>query len=119
MHNHHRSAIYIPARHAPLTGCCFGQRASQVTVFVGFLVATLAGVEGDAQSREKVLSFVIDGNGSATIVIPVTPDFWTTEGSEWLAEYVHRARVPYGQTFSDDDDRTWSEPAAMKDAHSV
>ncbi|MDA1052470.1 MAG: sialidase family protein [Planctomycetota bacterium] len=29
------------------------------------------------------------------------------------------SNVPYGQTFSDDDGRTWSEPAAMKDAHSV
>ena len=27
--------------------------------------------------------------------------------------------VPYGQTFSDDDGRTWSAPVAMKDAHSV
>ena len=119
MHNHHRIAIYIPDRRAALTGYCFGQRASQVAVFVGSLVATLADVEADAQSREEMLSFVIDGKGSATIVIPETPDFWTTEGSKWLAEYVHRARVPYGQTFSDDDGRTWSEPAAMEDAHSV
>ena len=29
------------------------------------------------------------------------------------------SNVPYGQTFSDDDGRTWSEPVAMKDAHSV
>ncbi len=29
------------------------------------------------------------------------------------------SNVPYGQTFSDDDGRTWSAPAAMKDAHSV
>lgn len=29
------------------------------------------------------------------------------------------SNVPYGQTFSDDDGRTWTEPAAMKDAHSV
>ncbi len=29
------------------------------------------------------------------------------------------SNVPYGQTFSDDDGRTWSTPAAMKDAHSV
>jgi hypothetical protein len=27
--------------------------------------------------------------------------------------------VPYGQTFSDDDGRTWSTPVAMKNAHSV
>jgi hypothetical protein len=27
--------------------------------------------------------------------------------------------VPYGQTFSDDDGRTWSEPVAMAEAHSV
>jgi hypothetical protein len=27
--------------------------------------------------------------------------------------------VPYGQTFSDDDGRTWSAPVAMKEAHSV
>ena len=29
------------------------------------------------------------------------------------------SNVPYGQTFSDDDGRTWTEPLAMKDAHSV
>lgn len=29
------------------------------------------------------------------------------------------SNVPYGQTFSDDDGLTWSEPVAMKDAHSV
>ena len=29
------------------------------------------------------------------------------------------SNVPYGQTFSDDDGRTWSAPVAMKDAHSV
>lgn len=29
------------------------------------------------------------------------------------------SNVPYGQTFSDDDGRTWSQPVAMKDAHSV
>jgi len=29
------------------------------------------------------------------------------------------SNVPYGQTFSDDDGKTWSEPVAMKDAHSV
>jgi hypothetical protein len=29
------------------------------------------------------------------------------------------SNVPYGQTFSNDDGRTWSEPLAMKDAHSV
>ena len=27
--------------------------------------------------------------------------------------------VPFGQTFSDDDGKTWSTPVAMKDAHSV
>ena len=27
--------------------------------------------------------------------------------------------VPYGQTFSDDDGRTWSAPVAMKETHSV
>ena len=29
------------------------------------------------------------------------------------------SNVPYGQTFSDDDGRTWSPPVAMQDAHSV
>lgn len=29
------------------------------------------------------------------------------------------SNVPYGQTFSDDDGKTWSTPVAMKDAHSV
>ncbi len=29
------------------------------------------------------------------------------------------SNVPYGQSFSDDDGRTWTVPAAMKDAHSV
>jgi hypothetical protein len=29
------------------------------------------------------------------------------------------SNVPFGQTFSNDDGRTWSEPLAMKDAHSV
>ena len=29
------------------------------------------------------------------------------------------SNVPYGQTFSEDDGRTWSAPVAMKDAHSV
>ena len=29
------------------------------------------------------------------------------------------SNVPYGQTFSDDDGKTWSAPVAMKDAHSV
>ena len=29
------------------------------------------------------------------------------------------SNVPYGQTFSDDDGKTWSQPVAMKDAHSV
>ena len=29
------------------------------------------------------------------------------------------SNVPYGQTFSDDEGRTWSEPVAMSDAHSV
>ena len=29
------------------------------------------------------------------------------------------SNVPYGQTFSDDDGRTWSAPVAMRDAHSV
>ena len=29
------------------------------------------------------------------------------------------SNVPYGQTFSDDDGRTWSAPVAMQDAHSV
>lgn len=90
MHNHHRSAIHIPARRAALTGC-FGQRASQVAVFVGVLIVAFAGVEAEAQTREEVLTFVTDGKGSATIVIPETPDFWTTEGSKWLAEYVRKA----------------------------
>ncbi len=30
-----------------------------------------------------------------------------------------QSNVPYGQTFSDDDGRTWSEPIAMKEARSV
>lgn len=89
MRNHHRSAIHIPARRGALTGC-FSQRASQVAVFVGVLIAALAGVEANAQPREDMLSFVTDGQGSATIVIPETPDFWT-EGAKWLAEYVHKA----------------------------
>src|SRR5262249_13037199 len=29
------------------------------------------------------------------------------------------SNVPYGQTFSDDDGLTWSEPKAMSEAHSV
>ena len=29
------------------------------------------------------------------------------------------SNVPYGQTFSDDDGKTWSAPVAMQDAHSV
>lgn len=63
----------------------------RAAVLSGILIAAFAGIEAVAQTPDEVLTFVKDGKGFATIVIPETPDFWTTEASKWLVEYVRKA----------------------------